>query len=280
VAVRLPVWVGMAARSSEKQRLRAQREARERAAVERARRKRRGGLLAGVLAAAAVLVALAIAVSGGGGDDSPGAGTGAGAPVGGAAETRDLFAGITQRGTDLGRQDAPVTLVEYADLRCPACRAYTLDAFPALVRRYVRAGNLRIVFRPQTFVGEQFAPGDSERAARFALAAGQQDRLWPFVDLFYRNQGDETTTYVTDSFLRRLGNAVPGLDVSGALAAMDSRAVDRQLALADSSFQAAGFSGTPSFELGRTSGPLRPLAPRTLSPSEFTGPIDALLGGR
>lgn len=48
---------------------------------------------------------------------------------------------------------------------------------PRLIQRYVRAGKLRIVYRIQTFVGEQPAPGDSMRAARVAVAAGLQNRF-------------------------------------------------------------------------------------------------------
>jgi protein-disulfide isomerase len=256
----------------EKQRLRAEREARERAAEERTRRDRRLVLLGAVAAAAAVIVGVAIAVSSGGGGTASGRG-----PVSGAAATGKLFAGIPERGTELGSPSAPVTLVEYADLRCPVCREFTLGPFPALVDRYVRTGKLRIVFRAQTFVGEQDAPGDSERAARFALAAGEQNRLWQFADLFYRNQGDESTTYVTDAFLKRLGGAVPGLDVAGALGQRSSPSVDKELSLAASTFNAAGFSGTPSFQIGRTGKSLRPLSTPSLSLSEFTSPIDSLL---
>ena len=34
-----------------------------------------------------------------------------------------------------------------------------------------------------------------------ALAAGRQDKLWNFIDVFYREQGPEFTGYVTDRFL-------------------------------------------------------------------------------
>jgi protein-disulfide isomerase len=263
----------VATRTQRKQQLRAEREARERAADQRSTRKRRLALLGGALAAAIVIVAIAIAVSSGGGTKT----SAPGGPVSGVSATTELFAGIAEHGTELGSPTAPVTLVEYADLRCPVCREYTLGAFPGLVQRYVRTGKLRMVFRAQTFVGQQFAPGDSERAARFALAAGQQDKLWPFADLFYRNQGDETTSYASDAFLSRLGRAVPGLDDGKALAGRQSKTVDSELSLADSSFNAAGFTGTPSFQLGRSGGRLRTLSAPNLSTGEFTGPIDALL---
>ena len=69
-----------------------------------------------------------------------------------------MLAGIPQRGNVLGRQDAPVTLVEFADLQCPYCATWSNTAFPELVRDYVRPGKVRIVFAGLSFLGP-----DSER---------------------------------------------------------------------------------------------------------------------
>ena len=47
----------------------------------------------------------------------------------------------------LGSPDAPVTLVEYADLQCPFCAEWARGTFPAIVDEYVRPGQVRIEFR-------------------------------------------------------------------------------------------------------------------------------------
>ena len=41
-----------------------------------------------------------------------------------------------------------------------------------------------------------------------ALAAGQQQKFWNFAELFYHEQGDETTSYVTTSYLDGLAGQV------------------------------------------------------------------------
>ena len=47
-----------------------------------------------------------------------------------------------------------------------------------------------------------------------ALAAGEQDRFWNFLQLFYLNQGGENSGYVTDGFLTSIakGAGVPDID--------------------------------------------------------------------
>jgi protein-disulfide isomerase len=237
------------------------------------RRQRRLQLLGVTVGAAAALVAIAIAVSSGRPSSHE---LKAGAPPPGAAQVTARFAGIPQRGTALGDPKAPLTFVEFADLKCPVCREYTLSALPTLVDRYVRTGKVRMVMLLQHFVGDR--DGDSERAARMALAAAEQNRLWQFADLFYINQRDESTTYVTDPFLRAIAAGVPGLDVQQALAARDSPAIANELKQASAEFNSAGFTGTPSFAVGRAGGTLTPIDYNSFSVSEFARPIDRLLG--
>src|SRR4051794_4535912 len=158
----------MSTRSAEKAAARARREATLKAAHAREQRRRRVWTLGGVVVGALLLVVAAIALS-----SSTGGGAkklSSGSRPSQSAQIDAMFAGIPQQGQVLGRANAPVTLVEFADLKCPVCRDYTAQALPTLVSRYVRTGKLRIVMQPQTFVGSP--PGDSEHAARFALAAG------------------------------------------------------------------------------------------------------------
>jgi protein-disulfide isomerase len=265
----------MSSREEKKQRLRREREARQRAGEAAARRRRRLQLLGiSVLAAAVVVVVAILASSGGSGTTK----LKAGQPPPGSAEVAARFAGIRQQGTVLGSPKAPVTLVEFADLKCPACRDYTLSAFPTLVQRYVRTGKVRMVMQLQDFVGN--IDGDSERAARMGLAAAQQNKLWQFADLFYINQRSETSIYVNDAFVRAIAGGVRGLDVNKALADRGSATVTRELAQASSAFETAGFDATPSFAVGRTNGTLTPINYGSFDVSQFAGPIDKLLTGQ
>ena len=235
-----------------------------------AAKRARGRALAAVVAAAIGVAVLAVAISSGNGSATAASGGG----VSGAAFSASLFAGIQQQGTLLGRADAPVRLVEFADLQCPYCDEYAVQALPVLVRDYVRTGELALQFENLSFIGP-----DSVAAGRVAAAAGRQNRLWNFVDLMYLNQGAENSGYVTPAYLRRLLGAVPRLNVSAALGASSSSAADAALAQANAYASAAGVDATPSFLIGGKSGRLQRFQPGTLTPGPFIAAIGAVLKG-
>ena len=122
----------------------------------------------------------------------------------GAAEARALFRGIPQRENVLGAADAPVTLVEYADLQCPYCRDFELQWMPSLVARYVHSGKAKVVFRPLAFIG-----ADSVRGRNAVIAAGLQGRLFETVQMFYASQGAENAGWLDDGLVKSVVAAIP-----------------------------------------------------------------------
>jgi protein-disulfide isomerase len=192
----------MATRQGQKQRLREQRLAQESEAQAKERRRRlvQYGSAAAFLAVCIVAVLVIISQSGGG---SSGSGTED------AALVKQQLGGIPQHGTVLGDPKAKVTVIEYADLQCPVCQAFSTETAPDLISQVVRKNTAAYDLRQYTIIGP-----DSAVAAKAALAAGEQGRYWNFVELFYRNQGTENSGYVTDDFLTNVakGAGVPDLD--------------------------------------------------------------------
>lgn len=164
-----------------------------------------------------------------------GAGGGSGEDVG------EFYSGIPQDGTTLGEGDAPVTVYLYEDFQCPFCGQFSRDMFPDLVDDYVRDGEVKLVSETMAFLGP-----DSVTAARAALAAGEQNRYWPYYTLLYGDQGQENSGYVTDDYLRGLAEQTPGLDVGEW---EDQRAGDsfvKELEAVQSRAQASGINSTPT----------------------------------
>ena len=188
-------------------------------------------------------------------------------------ETNALLEGIPQRGPAMGKTGAPVTLVEFADLQCPFCREWSQQAFPDVVREYVRPGKARLVFRGLHFIGP-----DSEKALRFALAAGQQQKLWNAVHLLYEHQGGENSGWVTDELLREIGGAIPGLDVDQAFADMPSAAITAQMSAAEDLAVGLSVQETPSFAAGKTGEGVSLIDVSTLDADGIRPALDSLLG--
>jgi len=232
--------------------------------------------LALVLGAAVVLAALLVGASllGGGEDDGEAAAT-TGTPATTATTTApgpSLFAGLEQDGGALGAPDAPVTLVEFADLQCPFCAQWATDALPTLVEDFVRTGKLRIVFSGMAFIGP-----DSDKALRTVLAAGQEDHLWDVLHGLYERQGQENAGWVTDDLVRELAAGVPGLDGQALLDGLDDEAVEADLRRATMAADLAGISSTPSFQVGLTGGELQVVQVQSLDAAGIVPAIEAAL---
>lgn len=160
----------------------------------------------------------------------------------GVAEVEKRFAGIPQDGAMLGDPNAPVTITEFADLRCPACRKFATDDFPEVVEKLVKTGKAKYEFQLWPILGT-----DSVLAAQAGIAAREQDKLFEYQDLWYINQQDETREYATDAFVDGVAKAL-GLDI----AAFQKARADEALwspAIQDVQVIAAqrSFGGTPSF---------------------------------
>jgi protein-disulfide isomerase len=255
----------MSHRKEQKEAARAQRLEAERAEAARTARATRVKRLAiglGVLAVAAVVVILVL----GGSDDGDGGG-GDGA-VAGVTESREMLDGIPQSGSTLGDPDAPVTLTEFADLQCPFCRDYALNVLPQVIQDYVRPGDLKLDLQLLRFIGP-----DSDRGARAAVAASRQDKMWDFVDLWYRNQGQEGTGYATDDFIRDIA-AAAGLPAQEILDGIQSSENEGPITDAETAASAAGIDSTPSFVVTDANGDEQRLEVGELSYEAFKAALE------
>jgi len=190
-----------------------------------------------------------------------------------ASAVSSLVGGIPQGGNTLGRQNAPVTLQYFGDLQCPVCKSFTEGALQPLIQNYVRPGALKIEFlsletatrEPETFRTQQVA----------ALAAGKQSKMWQYIELFYHQQGEEDTGYVTESYLHELARQVPGLNLNAWEAARSDAALASSVTTDAQAANNSGFTGTPSFLIGKTGGQLHKLEEASLTdPSSFVAAIE------
>jgi protein-disulfide isomerase len=172
----------------------------------------------------------------------------------GAGELNRALAGIPQNGMLLGDPKAPVTLIEFGDLKCPVCASFSEEIIPAVIDSKVRNGAARIEFRNFTIIDDQSGP-----AGAAALAAGEQGRGWNFLEIFYANQGLETSQYANDEFLTAVARAAGVRDIGRWNRDRKSARLGGEVEATSEEAQQLGFTGTPSFAVQGPNGRLEPL---------------------
>jgi protein-disulfide isomerase len=230
----------MEGRHDERERLRADRQAAEsQDAAQLARKRRVQYLSLAAFGAVAVIVAL-IVISQSGGDDGTDTPTTV-AGVKGVAQVNSELQGISQSGQTLGDPSAPVTVTEFGDPQCPVCKTFAEQIAPELISSEVKTGDVKYVYQPYLIIGP-----DSKPAMKAILAAGEQNRFWNYLQLFYANQGEENSGYVTDDFLTNLAKAADVPDLDKWNESRNSSQWDAVTAKGTADAEAFGFNGTPS----------------------------------
>ncbi len=133
-----------------------------------------------------------------------------------------------------GLDQAPVTLVEYADFECPYCGR----AEPVIRELLVGYGDLRYVWRhlPLTDVHPH-----ALLAAEGAEAAARQGKFWPMHDQLLDHQGALTAK----DLIRYAGEL--GLDIERFTRDLRNHAGEAKIAADVDSADLSGVSGTPTF---------------------------------
>jgi len=158
---------------------------------------------------------------------------------------KTLEKGMT--GPSRGPKDAAVTIVEFGDLQCPACKA----AQPVIEALIAAEPNARFVF--QNFPLEMHNWAMKGAAYADCVAQASNEAFWKFIAKTYETQADITAENA-DEKLTALANGagVKGADIAACASAPVAKAdVDASLALG----KAVNVTGTPTlFINGRTIG--------------------------
>ena len=81
----------------------------------------------------------------------------------------------------LGKNDAPVTIVEYASMTCPHCARFHNDILPTIKSEFIDKGQVRLVFR-------DFPLDNLALTAAVVARCAKPEQYFPFVDALFASQ--------------------------------------------------------------------------------------------
>lgn len=139
-----------------------------------------------------------------------------------------------------GDENAPITLTEFGDFQCPACRQYS-----GLVKQLSEehSSEVKVVYRNFPLINLH---QNAFAAAKAAEAAGKQGKFWEMHDMLYEKQAEwEKLSNAQEEFARYAGDI--GLDVDMFKSDFESSDVEKSVQEDLTLALTLKLSGTPTF---------------------------------
>lgn len=163
----------------------------------------------------------------------------------------------------LGRADAPVTIVFYASLSCPYCRAFWQDIFPRFKKEYIERGKVRFVIR-------EFPIGKSSGNATIALRCAPSDQYFTLFTKYLENQSSWVSQEVRLNQIFAVAQQV-GMKREKFDACLQNQSLIDSLQRVKDRGRKLGIVGTPNFFIQNH------LVKKTLTLEEMRALVDPLL---
>jgi protein-disulfide isomerase len=140
-----------------------------------------------------------------------------------------------------GDENAPVTIIEFADFQCPFCGKFAAETAAQIEQKYVKTGKVRFGYWHFAFLGQE-----SIDAAEASECAADQDAFWKYHDLlFQRQNGENKGTFAKDN-LKQFATEL-NLDAQAFNDCLDSGKYTQLVQQLTQTAQSIGVRSTPAF---------------------------------
>lgn len=146
----------------------------------------------------------------------------------------------------IGKRNASVVLVEYADLQCPACKAFE-PILTKIAAEYAN-DNFAYVFRYFPLVDIH---SHAMLAAQYNEAAGNQGKFWEMNHMLYDKQVEWADALDAESKIKGYASQI-GLDVNKLSADANSKEIINKINASLAESNKIGLKSTPSLLLNGT----------------------------
>ena len=142
----------------------------------------------------------------------------------------------------LGRDDAPIVIVEYSDYQCPYCVQFHTNVLPTLQSEYIDTGKVRLIFRDLPLAMHP----ESVPAAIAAHCAAEQGKFWAMNRELFANQRE-----LGAELYGRLAQTL-NLDIGKFSTCVQNPLSRKRVQMGVQEAGRYGLNSTPSFILGRS----------------------------
>lgn len=147
----------------------------------------------------------------------------------------------------MGKQDAPVTVVEFSDFQCPFCKRHFEDTFNQIEQEYVATGQVRYVYKHYPLDFHQ----NAKQAAVAAECANEQGKFWEYHDVLFQKQTEWETQDANAAATTFKKYATDlGLNAGSFNTCLDFNKHEEKVDKESQEGSAYGVSGTPTFFIG------------------------------
>jgi protein-disulfide isomerase len=140
----------------------------------------------------------------------------------------------------LGKDNAKVTVIEFADFQCPFCDKWYTESGKNLIKDYVNTGKIKFAYRHFAFLGDE-----SNWSAEASECANEQGKFWQFHDYLFEHQNGENQGAFAKDKLKGFAQIL-GLNTAQFNTCLDSGKYTTKVTDDTAAGQTAGVSGTPT----------------------------------
>lgn len=147
----------------------------------------------------------------------------------------------------IGKVDAPVKIVEFADFECPSCGGFATVTEPDVRTRIIEPGLANLTYYDFPLTQHR----NTLPASNAAACADEQGKFWPMHDRIFQAQ-EEWNGEATDApkpFFKRYAGEV-GLDVAKWESCYDARKYQKRINANLAEGMRRGVGSTPTFIIG------------------------------
>lgn len=145
----------------------------------------------------------------------------------------------------LGEEEAPVTVVEFGDFKCPSCKAWGETVYPQLVEDYVDTGDVKFSYINVLFHGDE-----STLASLAAESVYQQspEVYWDFHKALFAAQPAQNhdAAWVTPEKVLEVAAEFSSIDQEKLKADMEQQATMDEVEIDEALVEEAGVAQTPT----------------------------------